>query len=76
MWGWHNEPGAWIWMALMMVLFWGGLAAAIMLVLRGLSPGGRGGTGEARSILENRYARGEIDEDEYRRRREVLDRRH
>jgi putative membrane protein len=48
-----------------MVLFWGLLALVVVLVVRaGRTEGERGGQG----ILDERYARGEIDDDEYRRR--------
>ncbi len=70
---------------LMMLLFWGVILAVIVLVVRALmrpaaGPHGTGqnagqgaGQGDAEEILRARFARGEIDEDEYRRRRAVLD---
>lgn len=82
-WGW----GAWVGMALMMLLFWLLLVAAVVLLVRyargdgtrgGSAQGGPGahGTraegGSAESVLAERYARGEIDEEEYLRRRSVL----
>ena len=58
---------------LMMVLFWGVIIGIIVLVVRGLS--GRsapGNTPTAQDILRDRYARGEIDEDEFERRKAKL----
>lgn len=72
--------GGWLAMSLMMLLFWGLLALlAIWLVrtLRDRPP--RAGGDEPRSpiaradeVLAERFARGEIDADEYTRRRQVL----
>ncbi|WP_345382043.1 SHOCT domain-containing protein [Pseudonocardia yuanmonensis] len=39
---------------------------------RGDEQSGNGAGGEARRILDERFARGEIDEEEYRRRRTML----
>lgn len=63
-----------------MILFWGGLlAAAVYLIRRQHSPAatGPGGTGPdgaspAETALAERYARGEIDTDEYHRRLAAL----
>jgi putative membrane protein len=69
MWDWHSG-WAWWWMGLGMVLFWGLLALVVVLVVRlGRTGSERGG---ARRILDERYARGEIDDDEYRRRSDVI----
>ena len=59
---------------LMMVLIWGVIIGIIVLAVRGLS--GRSSTGNtptAQDILRDRYARGEIDEDEFERRKAKLD---
>ncbi|HEX6207396.1 MAG TPA: SHOCT domain-containing protein [Actinomycetota bacterium] len=71
--------GGWIWGALMMLLFWGGLIALAVFLVRG--SGSRPSQGEqrrrepeARDILAERFARGEISEDEFEERRRVLDR--
>ncbi|HZT64198.1 MAG TPA: SHOCT domain-containing protein [Acidimicrobiales bacterium] len=78
-WGW----GDWLAMALMMLAFWGLIAAVVFAVIRsaGHSPGpthangppppGPGGD-QARRILDERFARGDIDAEEYRSRRELL----
>lgn len=68
---WGN--GDWNWaaglvMTASMVLFWGLIAWVIVALVR--RPGDRPrGPDE---ILDDRFARGEIDEDEYRRRRDTL----
>ena len=73
--GWGGcGPGGWIWIALM-VLFWGSLlAAAVYLIWRRPAPAATSGAGAgpAEMTLAERYARGEIDAEEYRRRRAVL----
>jgi putative membrane protein len=66
-----------IWV-LIVVLFWGLVIAAIVLAIRWLIRSDRRGghegpiAPEALEILRQRYARGEIDEAEYERRRAVL----
>ena len=70
---------SWIWGGLMMLLLWGGPVAIIVLLVRGF-----GGTGshrdeqprgrDAKEILAERFARGEISDDEFEQRRRVLER--
>lgn len=62
-WGWE----AWLAMALMMAAFWGVLIWAALAVVRS-----SGRDRDGASILAERFARGEIDDDEFRRRRELL----
>ena len=66
---------------LMMILFWGGLITAIVLAVRylgGSRHGSSGGTTQEPpgqtplDILKERYARGEIDREEFEERRRVL----
>ena len=75
-WGW----GAWVFMGIMMLIFFALVAAVFIAVLR---PGGwsRGGStslpgagrvDDALRILDERFARGEIDADEYTKRRDLL----
>lgn len=74
--GWG--PGGWIAMGLMMVVFWGLVAATVVYVVR--STGRHHETpappanadGDALRILDERFARGDIDTDEYTHRRELL----
>jgi len=74
-WGW----GAWLAMMVMMVVFWGLVIAAVVALVRylgGTRQGDRTGSGSGRAsaeeVLAERFARGEIDADEYTRRRELL----
>jgi len=75
---WGNGMGAWgyVLMALNMVVFWGLLIGGIALLVRYLR-GGReqpppSATTDPEHVLGERFARGEIDEDEYRNRLQVL----
>lgn len=81
--GWYNDSsmgwGGWIAMTLMMVAFWGLIIFAAVAILRGSRGGSdRNGPtdhGERRDpmhTLDERFARGDIDADEYQARRAVL----
>lgn len=66
----------WFWGAFMMLLFWGGLAAVIVFAVRafgGSSRGTSGETSDATTILEARFARGEISREEFEERKRVLE---
>ena len=76
MWGWGDSWWNWLAMFLMMVIFWGGIVALIVYAMRGGSQrdaAARPETPDARSLLEERFARGEISEDEFEQRRRVLE---
>ena len=65
-WGWF------LWPALLVL---GGIAAYALLRRAGSSDGDTGGgTDEALSALRERYARGDIDDEEFERRRQTLQR--
>jgi putative membrane protein len=71
--GWYGGAGwgAWLMMGLFVLGFWalivfGGLA--LWRAAKGQSSGG----GDARRLLDERFARGEIDEQEYTARRDLL----
>lgn len=69
--------GGWIMMSLLMLLFGGGLIVAVELTARALgadsrSRGGTSGSRRPDELLTERFARGEIDEDEFRRRMALL----
>jgi putative membrane protein len=70
----HMMGGGWILGPVMMILFIAVIVAVVVLVVRWL--GGTGGTGgqpkAALDILEERFARGEIDKDEFEARRQAL----
>jgi len=77
--------GGWAWwqaglMWLVMIAFWALLIWAIYALVTGITrrpgqaePGGQRGPGDARRILDERLARGEIGTEEYQRLREVLE---
>ena len=83
MYGWGDHIGAWGWvlMTLSWIAFWAlvilGLIAVIRY-LRGTSagrnerPSQSPGRPTPEQLLAERYARGEIDETEYRRRLDIL----
>jgi putative membrane protein len=65
-WGW-----GWLFPAVGMLVFLGLLAAVLVALLR--QPGERPSSSYGpERILAERFARGEIDQEEYERRREVL----
>ena len=72
-WGWgHMLSGS-----LMMVLFWGAIIFMIVLVVRSLSGGTSGAAGlvtrkRPLDVLQERFARGEIDKGEFDERKRVL----
>lgn len=69
-WGWgHMMAGG-----LMMVLFWAAVVALIVLIVRRLSGPARADPPDrsALAILEERFARGEIERDEFEEKRGVL----
>lgn len=69
---WNGWGGSWA-MLLVMVVFWGGLILAIGYVIReSRSRDARSDRPHAIQILEERFARGEIDNDEFDERRRML----
>ncbi|MFB7329464.1 SHOCT domain-containing protein [Streptomyces sp. NPDC056190] len=81
-WGW----GGWFVMAIFMVLFWVLVIAGVVVLVRFLMGGHHGHQGSpapssgepgwggrrAEDLLAERFARGDIDEDEYKRRLTLL----
>ena len=62
-------------MGLWMLVFWGGIIALIVWAIRGGSSGRRDEgrrAPDARQILEERFARGEISEEQFLGRKQVL----
>lgn len=82
--GWYNDgtmgAGGWIAMIVMMSLFWGALIFAGVMLFRGAdSRSGRENARTDRStyrdpvdILDERFARGELENEEYEARKAVL----
>jgi putative membrane protein len=69
MWG-YVDGWSWLWMAAMMVLFWGGVLAIAIFVIRSLT--GRTGNDQAMDVLRRRFAGGEITQDEFEKTRKAL----
>lgn len=65
--GWGGGP----WIGIMWLLFWAALVIGAVYLLRRRPPQPDPGESAAAALAE-RYARGEIDEDEYRKRLGVL----
>jgi putative membrane protein len=78
MWWPANNMSGWGWVAMTisMVLFWGLLILGGVLLVRALQrpSGGLSGPGShtPEQVLSHRFARGEIDEEEYHRRLAAL----
>jgi putative membrane protein len=75
---WYGSPGGWGYamMGLGMVVFWGLLVGAVVVWVRMASDRRLptpSRTQDPMTVLCERYARGEIDETEYRQRIRVLD---
>ncbi|MGY3567915.1 SHOCT domain-containing protein [Sinomonas sp. RB5] len=81
MYGGYGGVWGWVLMAVMMLVFWGGIIALVVFLVRGArsGPGGYGQGGpwheDPEQIRAQRFARGEIDETEFRARRDALRRR-
>ena len=82
--GGGNHWGLWILMIVAMVIFWGALAWIIVTLVRHRGtphasmpptpgPGSSPSSSDALRILHERLARGDIDEDEYTRRRSLIE---
>ncbi len=75
-WGHDTSWAGWLAMWLMMLAFWGLLVAGALWLVR-TTRADRGGAAniaspDARQILDERLARGELTEEEYVRRRDLL----
>jgi len=69
MWGYY-DGWSWVWMAAMMVLFWGGIFAIAVYAIRAFT--GPRGTDQAMDVLRRRFASGEITPDEFEKTRKAL----
>jgi putative membrane protein len=78
--GWYGNGwgiGAWVAMAVLMLIFWGGVVTVVVLLIRRPHAGEGPSTArplhhDAERILNERFARGEIDEQEFTAKRAVL----
>jgi putative membrane protein len=66
-WSW----GSWLGMTLTMLATWGLIAWLVVLAMRG-GQARRRDSQDARRILDERFARGELSEEQYQRARSVL----
>lgn len=75
---WNNNGmggGGWVVMALGMVIFWSLLVFVVAAIFRGTRvdpPAPNPGRSDPVEILDQRFARGEIDSDEYQSRKDCL----
>jgi putative membrane protein len=69
MWG-YVDGWSWLWMAAMMVLFWGGILALAAFVIRSFT--GSKSNDQAMDVLRRRFASGEITQDEFEKTRKAL----
>lgn len=70
MWGYY-DGWSWLWMASMMVLFWGAVIALAMWAIRSFT-GPRRHDDDAVDTLRARFARGEISQEEFDKTRRAL----
>jgi putative membrane protein len=70
MWYWRSGWD-WLWMTAMMLGFWALVAWLVVTLVRGGADPARS-TSAPERILAERFARGEIDQDEYQQRLEAL----
>lgn len=75
--GWYHDGvgwAGWVVMVFGMVAFWGLVVWAVIAIFRSTQASSTGDVArrEPLDILEERFARGEIDESEYRARADVL----
>jgi putative membrane protein len=69
MWGYYDGWN-WLWMAPMMILFWGGIIALAFFVIR--NSNGSRSNDHAMDDLRRRFASGDITQDEFEKRRKAL----
>jgi putative membrane protein len=69
MWG-YFDGGNWLWMAGMMVLFWGGIIVLAIVAIRAFT--GSTSNDPAMDVLRRRLAGGEITQDEFEKTRKAL----
>ena len=71
--GWDMNGWGWAWMTLAMIIGTGLVVLTVVLLYRSPETGGRVRQTESPlDILSQRYARGEIDDEEFSRRRDAL----
>lgn len=74
MWPYYSDGSTWVswlWMAGMMVLFWGGIVFLAVWLIRSIG-GPKAGADDAMNTLRKRLAAGEITQDDFERTRRLL----
>ena len=71
MWG-YFDGGNWLWMAGMMILFWGAIIVLAVYAIRAFTR--TQGHDQALDVLRRRFAGGEITQDEFDKSRNALQR--
>ena len=64
-WDYHDRGFPWVWGPLMVLFGLGLIALVVWLIVRFARPHVRSGLHRARELLAERYARGEINSEEY-----------
>lgn len=70
MWWYGNDPVSWVWMALMMVVFWGAVVALVVFAIRSFRP--QQGGDAAMDTLRRRLASGEISQEDFDKTKRTL----
>jgi putative membrane protein len=71
--GGDHMSGGWWWvMGIGWLVFLGLIVVLAVVLVRHYSPAAGGARRSVQNTLDERFARGEIDEDDYRRRRDAL----
>lgn len=71
MWDWSGHMDGWWWLAVpMMIAFWTLVVWGVITLVRGSNESRARSTAE--EVLAERFARGELDEAEYLRRRDLV----
>ena len=68
---WYYDGWSWLWMAVRMILFWGGLIVLVVFAVRALARP-RSGPDSTLKTLRRRLAAGEISQDEYEKTKRAL----
>jgi putative membrane protein len=63
-----GDGGWWLWGMLMMIVVLAAIGLVVWLIVRSVQSGGGGTTRSPRDVLNDRFARGEIDTEEYEER--------
>jgi putative membrane protein len=77
--GWEMGWAGWLLITPVMIVFWAAVLTSVVLVVRHVAGSARPGAGpgpsrpaRAEDLLAERFARGDIDDDEYRQRLTLL----